>query len=52
VGPIAQVARFDSTRRMIPSSLAGLEFAVTRDKLVLPLTEASSRIWMLDHVDK
>ena len=52
VGPLTQVTHFNSTKRMIPSSLAGMEFAITSDKLVLPLTEASSRIWLLEDVDK
>ena len=52
VGPLTQVTQFNSTKRMIPSSLAGMEFAVTAETLLLPLTEASSRIWVLEGVDK
>ena len=52
VGPLTQVTHFNSTKRMIPSSLAGMEFAITSDRFFLPLTEASSRIWLLGNVDK
>lgn len=51
-GAITQVTDFTTMRRMMSPSLGGMEFAVTADKLVLPLSEASSRVWMLEGVDR
>jgi Tol biopolymer transport system component/DNA-binding winged helix-turn-helix (wHTH) protein len=51
-GAITQVTDFTTMKRMIPQSLGGMEFAVTPDRLVLPLSEASSRVWVLDAVDR
>ena len=51
-GAITQVTDFTTMNRMIPQSLSGMEFAVTGDRLVLPLSEASSRVWMIEGVDR
>jgi Tol biopolymer transport system component/DNA-binding winged helix-turn-helix (wHTH) protein len=51
-GAITQVTDFTTMRRMLSPSLGGMEFAVMADKLILPLSEASSRVWVLEGVDR
>lgn len=51
-GTITRVTDFTTMRRMIPQTLGGVEFAVMTDRLVLPLSEASSRVWVLEGIDE
>ena len=46
-----QVSRFDSTSQMI-RNLSDLQIAITRDQLILPITESSGAIWVLENVDR
>ncbi|MEO7271235.1 MAG: hypothetical protein ABIX28_26015 [Vicinamibacterales bacterium] len=48
-----QVTSFRTSQRMIsPENISDAEIAVDAHRLVLPLTEVSSQIWLLEHVDR
>jgi Tol biopolymer transport system component len=48
VGAPFQVTTFDSSVHMIGNDVANLQIAVTRERLILPITEASGAIWVLE----
>jgi len=52
VGAAFPVTSLDNPRQGLPASIRGLEIAITRDKLVVPITEARGGIWVLDDVDR
>jgi hypothetical protein len=48
-----QVTRFDSpAHRIWADNLGSAELSVARDRVTLPIAQASGNIWMLDNVDK
>jgi len=51
VGDLFQVSHFDSSVQMI-RNLADLQIGITRERLILPLTQASGAVWVLDNVDR
>lgn len=51
VGDSFRVTDFGNPSLMIPNDAAVIEFSVTQDKLMLPLTETSGSVWVLDDVD-
>jgi Tol biopolymer transport system component len=51
VGDPFQVSHFDTSVQMI-RNLADLQIGITRDRLILPLTQASGAVWVLDNVDR
>jgi Tol biopolymer transport system component len=51
-GPIFQVTSFNSPRQMICGQLANMQIAVTKNRLILPITETESELWILDGVDR
>jgi Tol biopolymer transport system component len=50
VGEAFQVTRFESPDRLI-SSDNQLQLSITRDRLILPITETSGAVWVLDRVN-
>jgi Tol biopolymer transport system component len=46
------VTHFQTPGRTILASLAEMEWAISPRGLVLPITESSAQIWLLDHVDQ
>ena len=53
IGDIFQVTSFDSSRQMLsPDHITEIEIAVTQNRLILPLTDASGEIWILGSVDR
>ncbi len=51
LGRAFRVTTFDSSRRMLSPAMQSLKIAFTDDSLILPITEYSGDLWMLDHVD-
>jgi hypothetical protein len=51
VGGPFQVSQFDTSAQMI-RNLANLQIAITGDRLILPITQSSGVIWVLDNVDR
>jgi Tol biopolymer transport system component/DNA-binding winged helix-turn-helix (wHTH) protein len=51
VGAPFQVSHFDTSAQMI-RNLADLQIAITGDRLILPITQSSGVIWVLDDVDR
>jgi hypothetical protein len=47
-----QVSHFDSRALMIPKQIESMELSLSKNRLVVTLSEASGSIWMLDHVDQ
>ena len=48
-----RLTTFRSSDRMIsPESISEVEIAVARNRLVLPLTDVSSQIWLLENADR
>lgn len=52
VGEPYQISRFDSTVQMVGPEVSALQFAVTRDRLILPVTETSGAVWILENVNR
>jgi tricorn protease-like protein len=47
-----RVTAFDDPRAVISPSVASMDLGVGRGRMVLPIAELSSSIWMLDNVDR
>ena len=52
VGDSFRVTDFGSPALMIPNDMDKVGLSLTQDKLMLPLTEASGSIWVLNEVDQ
>ncbi|HEX6463887.1 MAG TPA: hypothetical protein VFZ98_05520, partial [Vicinamibacterales bacterium] len=52
LGEPFQVTSFASPRQTISNELARTQIAVTPSHLVLPITESTAELWMLEHVDR
>jgi Tol biopolymer transport system component/DNA-binding winged helix-turn-helix (wHTH) protein len=52
VGEPFQVTRFDTSLQMIGPNVSGLQMAVTRDRLIVPVTQTSGAVWILENVDR
>jgi Tol biopolymer transport system component/DNA-binding winged helix-turn-helix (wHTH) protein len=52
VGEAFQLTRFESSERMLSTSIAQLGMAVARDRLIVPITSLSGNVWILDNVDR
>jgi Tol biopolymer transport system component len=52
IGDPFRVTSFDSPGRMVWPLLGGSEIALSADRLVLPITEVTGNIWVLDGVDR
>lgn len=52
VGEPFRVTSFDSPRQTLATQLRRMQFAVTADRLFLPLTETSGELWMLENIDR
>ena len=52
VGDVFPVTSFDNPRRALPSKISDVEFAISPNRLFLPLTETEANIWVLDRVDR
>jgi Tol biopolymer transport system component/DNA-binding winged helix-turn-helix (wHTH) protein len=50
-GSVFRVTSFETPNRMLAPSISGMEIGISADRLVVPLTEASGHIWMLNSVD-
>jgi Tol biopolymer transport system component/DNA-binding winged helix-turn-helix (wHTH) protein len=46
-----QISRFDSTVSMIGPDVSALQIAITHGRLVLPVTQSSGAVWVLEGVD-
>jgi Tol biopolymer transport system component len=51
-GASVRVTSFSGPEQLLPSSISRIEFAVTGDRLFVPLTEKTTNLWMLDQVDR
>ena len=47
-----QITKFQSPGFKVPTDIYGVDFSLTKEKLVLPIERASGSIWILDHVDQ
>jgi hypothetical protein len=47
-----RVTNLDSPGRMIFPHIGTLEITLSRDRLIVPITEVSGSVWMLDGVDR
>ena len=47
-----QVSHFDSSMQMVGPNVSGLQMALTRDRLILPVTQTSGAVWVLENVDR
>lgn len=52
VGEAFQVTDFESPAQMVLPLLGRLEMALAADRLVLPITEVSGSLWILENVDR
>ena len=52
IGEPFQVSRFDSSVQMVGPNVSGLQMAITRDRLILPVTQTSGAVWVLENVDR
>jgi TolB protein len=52
VGGPFRVTSFLSPRQTLASQLTQMQFAVTANRLLLPITEKSGELWMLENVDR
>jgi hypothetical protein len=52
LGAPFQVSRFDSSVQMVGPNVSGLQMAVTRERLILPVTQTSGAVWVLENVDR
>jgi Tol biopolymer transport system component/DNA-binding winged helix-turn-helix (wHTH) protein len=50
IGDAFPVTHFDSPARMIPPRMVQLGVAMSRDRVILPIREASGNIWILEGV--
>ncbi|HWB15742.1 MAG TPA: winged helix-turn-helix domain-containing protein [Vicinamibacterales bacterium] len=53
-GDLEQITHFESPARMISMGVYDhqLQMSVVRNQLILPITETSGAIWILDHADR
>jgi len=51
LGQPMRVTDFESTTQMIIPNIVQLEMALTADRIILPMMEASGGIWVLENVD-
>lgn len=49
--PPARVTDFESPAQMIMPHIVPMEMVLTPDRLILPMTEASGGIWILENID-
>lgn len=52
VGEPFPVTGFDSPARVIPPRMVQLGVAISRDRLILPVSEASGNVWILDTMER
>jgi len=52
IGAPFRVTSFDSPRQTLATQLSRMQFAISADRLFLPLTETSGELWMLENVDR
>jgi Tol biopolymer transport system component len=48
----ARVTAFESSAQMVMPNIVQMEMALTSDRLILPMMEASGGIWVLENVDR
>lgn len=47
-----QVSRFDSSLQMVRDNVSDVQIAITSRRLILPVTQISGAVWLLDNVDR
>jgi Tol biopolymer transport system component/DNA-binding winged helix-turn-helix (wHTH) protein len=47
-----QVSRFDSSLQMVRENVADVQIAITSRRLILPVTQTSGAVWVLENVDR
>jgi Tol biopolymer transport system component/DNA-binding winged helix-turn-helix (wHTH) protein len=52
LGQPFQVSKFDSSVEMVGPNVSALQVAVTRDRLILPVTQALGAVWILENVNQ
>jgi hypothetical protein len=52
VGEPFRVTSFDSPGKIVWPKLGGADITLSVDRLVLPITEVTGNIWMMDGVDR
>ena len=52
VGEPFQVSRFDSSLQMVRDNVSDVQVAITNRRLILPVTQISGAVWLLDNVDR
>jgi len=51
LGEPFQVSHFDTAVRMVGPEVSALQIAITRNRLILPVTQTSGAIWILESID-
>lgn len=51
-GDAFRVTSFESPRQTLASQLRQMQFAITANHLLLPITETSGELWMLENIDR
>ena len=52
IGEPAQITRFNDPSMMVGRSMSNVGFSVTRDRLMITLSQRSGSIWILDNVNR
>lgn len=52
VGVAFPVTSLDNPQQGLPTSIRGLEIALTTDRLIAPIVEAAGGVWIIDHPDR
>jgi Tol biopolymer transport system component/DNA-binding winged helix-turn-helix (wHTH) protein len=52
LGEPFQVSRFDSSLQMVRDNVADVQIGITSRRLILPVTQMSGAVWVLDNVDR
>jgi Tol biopolymer transport system component len=52
LGPSFDVTEFQTPDRVIPEQMGPLQMAVTKERLILPVTNVSGSVWVLESVDR
>jgi len=52
VGESFRVTSLENPGRMISSQIGILEITLSRDRLIVPITDVSGSLWMLESVDR
>jgi Tol biopolymer transport system component len=52
IGAAFPVTALDTPHQGLPTSIKGLEIALSADRLIAPIVETAGGVWMIDHPDR